>query len=210
MKNLVIIGAGGMGREIYDLATHCEGYNKEYLIKGFLDNSIEALKTFYGYTPIISTIDNYIIEDNDVFICSIGNVLEKKKNIQKILDKGGKFINLVHPDAYIGKNTKIGLGCILLKNAYVGVDCVIDDFVLIQLSAVIGHDVKVGKYSRVDNFVVCVGGTELKEEVTVHTSSVINHKVIVERNATVGACSFVIRKVKENTIVYGNPAKKLN
>jgi UDP-3-O-[3-hydroxymyristoyl] glucosamine N-acyltransferase len=179
MKNLIIIGAGGMGREIYDLAMFCKGYNKEYVIKGFLDNSM-------------------------------GNVIEKKKNIQIILDKGGEFINLVHPEAYIGKNTKIGKGCILLKNAYIGVDCVIDDYVLIQLSAVIGHDVKVGKYSRVDNFVVCVGGTELKEEVTVHTSSVINHKVIVERNATVGACSFVIRKVKENTIVYGNPAKKIN
>jgi sugar O-acyltransferase (sialic acid O-acetyltransferase NeuD family) len=210
MKNLLIIGAGGMGREIYDLATLCSGYNKDYVIKGFLDNSIDALKTFNGYSPVISTIDNYIIEDDDVFICSLGNVSEKKKNIQLILDKGGKFINLVHPDAYIGKNTKIGSGCILLKNAYVGVDCVIDDYVLIQLSAVIGHDVKVGKYTRVDNFVVCVGGTELKEEVTVHTSSVINHKVIVERNSIVGACSFVIRKVKENSIVYGNPAKKIN
>ena len=210
MKNLIIIGAGGMGREIYDLATFCKGYNKDYVIKGFLDNSIDALKTFNGYPPVISTIDNYIIEEDDVFICSMGNVIEKKKNIQIILDKDGEFINLVHPDAFIGKNTKIGKGCILLKNAYIGVDCVIDDYVLIQISAIIGHDVKVGKYSRVDNFVVCVGGTELKEEATVHTSSVINHKVIVERNAIVGACSFVIRKVKENTSVYGNPAKKIN
>ena len=210
MKNLIIIGAGGMGREIYDLATLCKEYNCEYVIKGFLDNSIDVLEEFNGYPPVISTIDNYIIGDDDVFTCSMGNVIDKKKNIQIILDKGGEFINLIHPDAYIGKNSKIGVGCILLKNAYIGVDCVIDDYVLIQLSAVIGHDVKVGKYSRIDNFVVCVGGTELKEGVTVYTSSVINHKVIVEKNSTVGACSFVIRKVKENTVVYGNPAKKIN
>ena len=208
MKNLIIIGAGGMGREIYDLATLCKGYDKEYVIKGFLDNAIDALNGFDGYPPVIDTIDDYTVRGGDVFVCSIGDVTEKKKNVELILDKGGDFISLIHPDAFVGKNTKIGKGSIILKNAYIGVDCVIGDYVLIQLSAVIGHDVKVGKYSRVDCLVVCVGGTELKEEVTVHTSSVINHKVIVGRNANVGACSFVIRKVKENTSVYGNPAKR--
>jgi len=210
MKKLIIIGAGGMGREIYDLATFCKGFNTEYVIKGFLDDSLDILKAFKGYPPIISNINDYTIEADDVFVCSIGNVIERKNSVERILDKGGEFINLIHPDAFIGKNTSIGVGCILLKNAYVGVDCVIDDFVLIQISAVVGHDVKVGKYSRIDCNVVCVGGTELKEGVTVHTSSVINHKVVIERNASVGACSFVIRRVKENTSVYGNPAKKID
>ena len=118
-------------------------------------------------------------------------------------------MTLIHPTASIGCNTKIGTGCIVLMNAYIGADCIIEDFVLVQIAAVVGHDVKVGKYSRLDCNTLCVGGTEIKEEVSIHTSAVINHKVVVGRKAQVGACSFVIRKVKEGTTVFGNPAKKI-
>jgi len=209
MKNLIIIGAGGMGREIFNLAKLCKGFNTEFKVKGFLDDNKDALLGFDKYPPIIDSIKHYTTEANDVFICSIGNVVQKKRNIQIILDKGGEFFNLIHPDASIGQNVKIGVGCVVLKNSLIGVDCIIDDYVLIQASTIIGHDVKIGKYSRVDCHVVCVGGTELKDEVTVHSCAVINDRVIVEKGATVGALSFVIRKVKENTTVYGNPAKKL-
>lgn len=209
MKNLIIIGAGGMGREIYDLATRCDGYNKEYVIKGFLDEWDEALDNFDGYPPIFGTTQDYVVDPDDIFICSLGDVELKKKCVELILDKGGDFLTLIHPTASIGYNSKIGRGCIVLKNAYVGADCVVDDFVLVQISAVVGHDVKVGRYSRLDCNTLCVGGTEIKEEVTIHTSAVINHKVVVERKAQVGACSFVIRRVKEGTTVLGNPAKKM-
>lgn len=57
--------------------------------------------------------------------------------------------------------------------------------------------------------VTCVGGIQIGNETTIHTSAVINHKVIVEDNVHVGACSFVIRRVKAGTTVFGNPAKKL-
>lgn len=209
MKDLVIIGAGGMGREIFHLANLCNGFNTEYTIKGFLDDDKDALQSFSGYPIIIDTIKNYKPKANDVFICSIGDVVQKKKIIHTILDKGGEFINLIHPGASIGKNVKMGKGCIIMKNSLIGVDCTINDYVLIQASAVIGHDVKIGKYSRIDCHVVCVGGIELKDEVTIHSCAVINDRVIVEKGATVGAVSFVIRKVKENTTVFGNPAKRL-
>jgi sugar O-acyltransferase (sialic acid O-acetyltransferase NeuD family) len=207
MKNLIIIGAGGMGREIFNLATLCKGFNSEYKIKGFLDDNKDALQGFAGYPPVINTISNYIPESDDVFVCSMGDVVQKKKSIGIILDKGGEFMTLIHPEAFIGKNVKIGKGCIIFKNAHIGVDSAINDYALIQISAIIGHNVKIGKYARIDCLAVCVGGTELKDEVTVHTTSVINHNVIVEKGATVGALSFVIRRVKENTTVIGNPAK---
>lgn len=209
MKNLIIIGAGGMGREIFSQAMLCKGFNSEYVIKGFIDDNKNALQGFAGYPNVIDTVTNYIPEADDVFICSMRNVIEKKRSIQIILGKGGEFINLIHTEAYIGKNVKIGKGWIVLKDVHIGVDCTINDHVLIQNSAVIGYDVKIGKYTRVDCHVVCVGGIELKDEVTVHSNAVINQHVIVEKGAIVGALSFVIRKVNENTTVIGNPARKL-
>lgn len=206
MKELIIIGAGGMGREIFNLATCCKGYNSNYTIKGYLDDWSDALNAFKGYPPVIGTIDNYTVSENDVFICSLGNIQNKIKAVQKILKKGGEFISLIHPDSSVAPDATIGSGCIILQDVRLGSVSTIGDFVLIQNSAIIGHDVKIGNYSRIDNFVVCVGGVTIEDEVTIHTSAVINQKVSIGHGATIGALSFVIRKVKENTTVFGNPA----
>ena len=72
MKNLVIIGAGGMGRTIFDVARESIGYGIEYTIKGFIDDNLSALDGFEDYPPMLGTISHYLPEVDDVFTFSIG------------------------------------------------------------------------------------------------------------------------------------------
>ena len=209
MKNLLIIGARGFGRDIFNLALECQRYRADYQIKGFLDDKSDALDAFNNYPPIIDSVENYVVGENDLFICALGDVQYKKKYIQMILNKGGEFTTLIHPTASVDSNAKVGNGCIILQNAVLGSGSIVGDFVLIQISTIIGHDSQIGNYARIDCHAVCVGGVIIEDEVTIHTSAIINHKVIVGKKAIVGAASFVIRKVKEDTTVYGNPAVKL-
>lgn len=209
MKQLIIIGARGFGREIYNLALQCKGYKNNFEIKGFIDDNKDALRKFDNYPPIIDSVENYKPSREDVFICAIGDVLYKKKYINLILNKGGKFISLIHPSAVIDQNAQIGDGCIILQNATVGSGAIVGNFVLIQISTIIAHDVSIGNFSRIDCQVVCTGGSIINEDVTIHTSAVINQNITIEKGACVGSGSFVIRRVKEFTTVYGNPAIKL-
>ena len=87
MKNLVIVGARGFGREVYDLATQCSGYNLEYVIKGFLDDKADALDGFENYPSIISSVEDYKIEEDDVFVCALGTVGLKKHFAYLIIAK---------------------------------------------------------------------------------------------------------------------------
>ena len=89
----------------------------------------------------------------------------------------------------------------------IGNDAVIGDYNMIQAYTVIGHDARIGSWNRIDTHVTCVGGIVLEDDVDIHTSAVINHGVTVGTGARVGALSFVIRKVKPQTTVYGNPAR---
>ena len=209
MKNLIIIGAGGMGKQLYFFAQACAGYKTEYVIKGFIDDNIHALDGYEGYPPVIGTIMEYQPVNDDVFTISIGDVHIKKECVSRIAERGGEFINLIHPQSSIPSHVKLGKGNILAARSGVGVESEIGDFNLIQDGALIGHDVKIGNWCRIDCYAVLIAGVTLEDEVCIHTSAVINHDVTIGKGAMVGAQSFVFRNVKPGITVFGNPAKKL-
>lgn len=208
IKELIIIGAGGMGRTLYDIAKESIGYGTEFSIKGFIDDNINALDGFSGYPPVLDTISGYTPEEDDVFTFSIGGE-SRRKCIENMLLRDAKFINLIHSTARIGSNVKLGIGNIIAAFTSLGADCRIGDYNMIQSYSVIGHDAEIGDFNRIDTHVTCVGGIKVANETTIHTGAVINHKVKVNDHAKVGALSFVIRSVKENTTVLGNPAKRI-
>lgn len=209
MKHLIILGAGGMGRQVLSFAKSCNGYGKEYDIKGFLDDNPEAMRDFPGYPPVLGTVDGYQIETDDVFFNSIGDIQAKKRCIQKILDKGGDFLTLIHPTAQVTPGATIGRGCMIAAKVGIGTETEIGDFCMIQSNAIVGHDVHVGNFCRIDCNVVLIADVNLDDGACVHTSSVVNHRVRIGEGAIVGALSFVIRNVKPGTTVQGNPAKKI-
>lgn len=208
MKNLIIIGAGGMGRTFYSNALESLGHNETFIIKGFIDDNLNALDNFINYPPIIGKISDYLPQPDDVFVCSIGGEA-RKKCIEEIISKGGEFIQLIHKDAKIYTNVKLGKGNFIGAFSIIGNDTIIGDYNMIQSFTVIGHDAIIGNFNRIDTHVTCVGGIKINNEATIHTGAVLNHKVTIEDKAKVGANSFVIRKVKQGETVIGVPAKRL-
>jgi len=209
MKNLIIIGAGGMGRTIYSNALESVGYGDKFVIKGFIDDNIHALDGYPNYPPIIDTIKDYQPQQDDAFVSSIGGA-SRRACMEEIIRRGGEFIELVHNTARIYNNARLGKGNFIGAFTVIGNDAVIGDYNMIQSYTVIGHDVKMGNWNRIDTHVTCVGGIVIEDDVNIHTSAVINHNVTVGTGSHVGALSFVIRKVKPGTTVCGNPAKKLD
>jgi sugar O-acyltransferase (sialic acid O-acetyltransferase NeuD family) len=208
MRDLVIIGAGGMGRTIYDMARENAGYNSEFIIKGFLDDNLDALVGFKNYPPVIGTIAEYEVRQNDVFVCSIGGE-SRRECMESIISRGGEFMTMIHPSSRIGTNVHIGKGCYVGAYSIVAADAFVDDYNFIQSHTIIGHDVKIGKWNRIDSYVFVVGGVEIGEGCMIHTRAMLNHEVHVGDDAHVGACSFVINNVETGTTVFGNPARRL-
>ena len=208
MKNLIIIGAGGMGRTIYSNALESIGYGEKFVVKGFIDDNLQALDGFPNYPPIFATIRDYVPQQDDVFVSSIGGAA-RRPCMEEIISRGGEFMELIHHTARVYTNAKLGKGNFIGAYTVIGNDAVVGDYNMIQSYTVIGHDAKIGNWNRIDTHVTCVGGIVIEDEVNIHTSAVISHNVKVETGAHVGALSFVIRKVKAGTTVMGIPAKRL-
>lgn len=209
MKNLIIIGARGFGREVYNLAIQTKEYNTQWIVKGFLDDKADALQGFNGYPPILSSVEDYQVQEGDLFICALGDVGYKKKYADLILVKGGRFINLIHPTAIVNTNVKLGIGVIISAFTYISNDVTIGNFVTIQTHSAIGHDVKIGDYCQINALTFFGGFVELKDSVTINPNASIAPRKIVAQHTIVGLNSAVIKNTKPNCTVHGNPAQEI-
>lgn len=210
MNNLLIIGARGFGREVYNIASECSNFNVEFNVKGFLDDKSDALEGFDGYPHIISSVESYIPQLNDVFICALGDVHYKKYYVKIILDKGGVFTSIIHPSSNIAMNSKIGVGCIISRYVTVSCDVNIEDFVTLSTHSGIGHDATIGKFSHIGGLSSISGGVKIEDMVTIYPGAIIAPHKIIHSNSIIGTGSVVLSNVKSGTTVFGNPAKKID
>ena len=209
MTNLVIIGAGGFAREVFDLANHCYQKDPTFKVKGFLSDgpsNIEAM----GYPKVLGNVEDYEIVSGDVFFCAIGKMTDRKKTVEIILSKGGKFINLIHETSVISPSVKLGVGIGIKAFCVLASDVTIGDFSFLQSSVIMGHDVKIGHYNQINSFAFFAGYVQTHDLVAVNAGAKLIQNVVVEEQAVVGIGSVVLQKVKKGTTVFGVPAKRID
>ena len=210
MKNLIIIGARGFGREVFDLAKNTQAFKDgEYQIKGFLDDKSNALDGYQNYPNILGNVEDYHIQADDIFTCALGVVEPKKKYAQLILDKGGSFINLVDLQANVRSDISHLKGVLIFSFVFVSVDVALSDFVSLQHFSCLGHDSKVGKWSHMSSYSTITGYTVLEDEVMLQTAAKVVPKKTIGKGAMVGAGSLVVKNVKPGESVFGSPARKM-
>jgi len=210
MKNLIIIGARGFGREYYyELLKH-EGYGKDFIIKGFLDDKKDALDGFANYPPILNSVEDYEIQPNDMFLCALGDPYYRKKYIEIIKHKGGHFFSSINSKSDISPGAEIGEGVMIAQFCCISPNTKIGDFSVIHPFCIIGHDAVIGNYCALEAYSFMGGYTQIGDNVILHTRATILPHIKVGDNAKVGAGSVVIRNVEPNITVFGIPAKKVD
>ena len=150
-----------MGRETFEVV---EDTYPNYRVKGFLSDVPNMLDGFKGYPPLLGTIKDYQVQPNDRFILAVGDVAGRRKIAESILERGGEFINLIHPSAHIFRSAEIGRGVIIFPCAYVGADAKIGDFCLMNAHSLAGHDAILGNFSEMAPYSILGGGTVTGEE----------------------------------------------
>lgn len=212
MRNLVIIGARGYGREAFSVVEITKAYvSKQLVVKGFLDDNKDALKGLSGiWPPIIGSVEEYVVQEDDVFFCALGDPFWRKHYSRIISQKGGRFISIIHPTALISSSAVIGEGSFIGAYCAVSSNVNIGHHVMIQAFSNIGHDASVGDLASIESYVFLGGYAVVGESSIMHTkSSIIPHKSI-GKDCVVGFGSVVMRDVKSGLHVFGNPATRID
>lgn len=211
MKRLLILGAGGFGREILAWALDAQAAGGvDWQVGGFLDGNPDALRPFGIDLPIVGNPGSYEPQPDDCFTCAIGDPATKLHLCRSLQQRGGEFINLIHPTAMIGPRSRYGTGIICCPQSVITVDSVLGDFVTLNCRAGVGHDVVIGDGCTLNSYCDITGGAKLGEGVSVGSHAVVAPRTVVGDWAKVGAGSVVVRKVKPHSTVFGVPAARLD
>jgi sugar O-acyltransferase (sialic acid O-acetyltransferase NeuD family) len=208
---MVIIGAGGMGREALFLLQNINTKSKQYTILGFIDNDIDLQgKTVNGF-PILgndSWLDNYQDEIN--VVAAIGSPFARKKTIEKF-DKNSNitFPNIIANDVtysdcvYMGRGNIIGFSSVLMVNITIG------NFVIVNPSCIIQHDVSIGDFVSLYGSVHIAGNVSIGECAEIGVGAKVIQGKSIGDNAIIGAGAVVVRDIPANCTAVGVPAKSI-
>lgn len=209
MKDLIIIGAGSAAREYLQFAKDINKVSPTWNIKGFIaDYGVDIEEFTNAEYKVLGTIADWQPSENEVFVCSISEPIGKRKVVKMLLGRGAEFINLIHPTAMIYDYASLGKGVVVYPKGVVQCNAMVGDFVTI--SGEVSHD------NKIADFVTLSGGAALCGHVTVGEAAFLGAKSIVAPGIKIGKEAFVcigsvvIRNVRDNTKVIGNPAKRID
>jgi sugar O-acyltransferase (sialic acid O-acetyltransferase NeuD family) len=210
MKNIVIIGAGGLAKEIKYLIDAINRQKQEWHLLGFIDNwgKQKGDGIVDGYQVIGNTEDFNKINEDIYGVIGVGFPGWIKEIIGLLNNPKAKYPNLIHPSVEINTQT-IGTGNIICFGSGISCNVEIDSFNLINVKCYVGHDVKIGSYNVFNPNTQIAGSVIIGNQNLWGMNSSIFQGLKVGSNNVIGASSFVKKNVKNGETLVGVPAKNI-
>ena len=208
-SEIVILGASYFAREVYSVVQDCIDNGALWNFKGFLDDRPNILDDFPHSGDMLGSVEHYIPEKNDLIIPALGNPLIREKYVLLAKSNGCQFGTVIHPSAQIGKNVKIGTGCVIMQNVVMTAGLTVGDFVNVGVQTILSHGNRIGSFSQFANLCSITGEVTIGRSVECGCGVTVIPHVTVGDYAQLCSGSVVLKDVKPYEKVIGNPARAI-
>lgn len=207
MKNIIIIGAGGVGREVSLIIEKINKLKATWNLIGFIDDNINGWNKIINGYQIIGGMDLLETLPLDTYVViAIANYNLKKKIVNKINNKF-KFATIIDPKVYIHDYMTIGEGTIIYEGAIITANIQVGNHVIISPKCGIGHDSIIKDYVSLLWNVNISGNDVIEEGVMMGSGSTIIQGKKIGKGSIIGAGAVVIDDIDSFTTAVGVPAK---
>ena len=211
MKDIAIYGIGGYGGEIACLLNQINEIKPQWNLIGFFDDGV-PLGTSIRYGAVLGNIDYLNSYEHTLsVIIAIATPLHLKIISEKITNPLIEFPNIIAPNVNIfdkeaftiGRGNLISFGCRLSYNVNIG------NFNLLNGAVSVGHNVNMGDFNVLQPSVRILGDCSVGNNNFFGVQSIVLQGVKIGCDTRIGVSSVVIRNTKDNSLYFGNPAKKM-
>jgi sugar O-acyltransferase (sialic acid O-acetyltransferase NeuD family) len=208
LQELVIVGAGGFGRELLEMLPDVFPTD-QFRLKGFLARDVCDLESHGLDAKVLGDPEDYRPEATDRFLLAIGDIDARRTTVESIQSRGGQFVRFVHPLARIARTATLGQGAVIYPFAVVSNQSQLADFVHLNYYASVGHDCRVGRYCLLAPYGTLNGCVTLEDEVYISTHGTVAPGRTMHYRSKLSANSACMRDAAANSLIFGVPGKQV-
>ena len=206
LGHLLIVGAGGAGREAAWLARDLYGHAVSLTF---------AVEPQFLNAPVVDGIPvvslHQVPKHSTRYIIAIGDPVHRRRLATQCQTMGLHAATLVHPSAVLSNDVRIGEGSILAAGAVATINVQIGQHVQINIGCTLSHDVSIGDFTTVSPGAHIPGHVQIDEAVFIGTgANFVNgtktQPLTIGRRAIIAAGACVTKSVEDDTLVAGVPA----
>jgi sugar O-acyltransferase (sialic acid O-acetyltransferase NeuD family) len=207
--NVVIIGAGGFGREVLDVFEACNRGRVRYDVLGFIvEKDYFTPDCIVNDKPLLGDLDWLKVHRDEVsVVCAIGTPEHRRRIVQQVVQMECRFCSIIHPTTVLTRWVKMGEGVIITAGCILTNQIQIGSHVQINLACTIGHDAVLEDFATLAPGVHVSGNVRAGTGCYVGTGANINEKKQLGAWSIVGAGSMIVEDVPANSTVVGVPGK---
>ena len=197
-KRLLIIGAGGHGRVIAEIASRLDVYSE---ISFLDDNAKDGL-------PIIGKVAEYVkYIDSADFVIGIGSNSTRERIHAELSEHNAKIVSLIHPNSVIAKDVIIGEGTVIMAGAIVNTGAKIGKSVILNTSSSVDHDCVVDDFVHVSVGAHIAGSVKIGNKTFVGAGATVINNIDICRECMIGAGAVVVNNLTVKGVYVGVPAR---
>lgn len=198
---LVFVGAGGFARELLGWMVRDSSWDRPVaMIQDNSDNPQFGVKV----------VDFESIDTPVRFILAVSAPDLKEKFARKALSRSWVPVTYIDQTTVMGLNTHIGRGAVVGPFCTISTNVIIGEFVTLNCRSGLGHESVIGDFSTLLGSNQVNGNVKVADHVLLGAGSIIHPGRSIGSAATVGIGSVVLTNVKEKSVVFGNPAKRIS
>ncbi len=207
MNQLLILGAGGHGRVMAEVAEACGHWRRI----AFLDDRHAELDGALRW-PVPGCVEDagLFAADYADAIVAVGDCEKRLKWLAMLVDKGFRIPTLIHPTAWVSPSAALADGCVVMANAAVQADAVLGRGCIVNTGASIDHDCSLADVVHVCPGASIGGDVHVGEGSWLGIGCSVIQGVGIGRRVTVGAGAAVIGDIADGLTVVGVPAREIH
>lgn len=209
-NDIVVLGAGGFGREIMESLYEQNIKTGQYNILGFIDDNTSLKGRKINGFEVIGTSD-YLVKSKEtisVLVC-VGESSIRRKIVKKLESNANiEYPNFICENVNYNKRlTKFGKGNIIYTNTVLTTNVEIGDFNYINSYCSISHDVSLGDFVTISPSCNIAGSVDIGSEAYIGIGTSVREGISIGEKSIIGMGSVVIGDIDKGVVAFGNPCK---
>jgi sugar O-acyltransferase (sialic acid O-acetyltransferase NeuD family) len=212
MKDIVIVGHGGLAREVAFLIGEINRATPTWNVLGYITSDAESVSKTVGRHTVQGTDEWLVKSTKEIAVAIAIGQSSRLRALHEQFRHNPKlsFPNLIHPSVTGDwERIAMGSGNIVLNNASFTTDIKLGSLNIINPGATIAHDCVLGSYNLINPGASLSGEVVLGDEILVGTGARVLQQLRLCTRSVIGAGAVVTRSIEKPGVYIGIPAREM-